>query len=82
MHHHETSHASSENPTSVTIIMLGYRERCSAPRCYNRGRLIFRYADPGGRPICSLEFCYAHARVKIARERAAGLMVYDDREAS
>jgi hypothetical protein len=30
--------------------MLGYRERCSARRCYNRGRLIFRYADPGGRP--------------------------------
>jgi hypothetical protein len=76
------SNNSSENPTSVTIIMLGYRERCSAPRCYNRGRLIFRYADPGGRPICSLEFCYAHARVKIAGERAAGLKVYDDRDSS
>ena len=82
MHHHETSHASSENPTSVTIIILGYRERCSSPRCYNRGRLIFRYADATGRPICNLEFCYAHARVKIARERAAGLKVYDDRVAS
>ena len=82
MHHHETSLASLENPTSVTIIMLGYCERCSAPRCYKRGRLIFRYADATGRPICSLEFCYAHARVKIARERAAGLKVYDDREAS
>jgi hypothetical protein len=73
----------SENPTSPTSVMislLGYRERCSAPRCYNRGRLLFRYAAPGGLPICSLEFCYAHARVKIAGERAAGLTVFDDRE--
>jgi hypothetical protein len=27
-------------------------------------------------------FCYAHARERLARDRAAGLKVYDDREAS
>jgi hypothetical protein len=41
-----------------------------------------RYADAGGRPMSNAEFCYAHARVKVARDRAAGLKVYDDREVS
>ena len=46
----------------------------------NLGRLILRYAAAGGRPMSSAEFCHAHARVRIARDRAAGLKVYDDRE--
>jgi hypothetical protein len=41
-----------------------------------------RYADAGGRPMSNAEFCYAHARVKVASDRAAGLKVYDDREVS
>jgi len=39
-----------------------------------------RYADASGRPISNEEFCHAHARVRIPRDRAAGLKVYDDRE--
>jgi hypothetical protein len=38
-----------------------------------------RYADAGGRPFSNLVLCHAHARVRLARDRAAGLKVYDDR---
>jgi hypothetical protein len=40
-----------------------------------------RYADAGGRPMRNLEFRYAHALERIARDQAAGLRVYDDRDA-
>jgi hypothetical protein len=46
------------------------------------GCLILRYADAGGRPMSNAEVCHAHARVRLARDRAAGLKVYDDRESS
>jgi hypothetical protein len=71
-----------ETPTSLTIIAMGYRARCTEPGCRNLGRLILRYADAGGRPMSNSEFCHAHARVRIARDCAAGLKVYDDREGS
>jgi hypothetical protein len=32
--------------------------------------------------MTNAEFCYAHALERIARDRAAGLKVYDDRETS
>jgi hypothetical protein len=44
--------------------------------------LLLRYADAGGRPISRSEFCHAHGRVNIARDRVAGLKIYDDREGS
>jgi hypothetical protein len=69
-----------ETPTSVTVIAIGYRARCTESGCRNLGRLILRYADAGGRPMSNEEFCDAHARVKVARDRAAGLRVYDDSE--
>ena len=40
------------------------------------------YADAGGRPISHPVLCYPHGRERIARDKAAGLKVYDDREAS
>ena len=61
-----------ETPASVTIVALGSRARCTVPRCKNLGRMILRYADAGGRPMSSSEFCNAHARVRVARDRAAG----------
>jgi len=70
----------SGTATSVTIVTITYRARCTELRCQNRARLILRYADAGGRPIRNWELCHAHARVKLARDRAAGLKVYDDRE--
>jgi hypothetical protein len=69
-------------PMSVTILAVGYRARCTAPRCKNLGRMILRHADAGGRPLSNAEFCHAHVRIKVARDRAAGLKVYDDRERS
>jgi hypothetical protein len=69
-----------ETPTSVTILAAGYRARCTRAGCANLGRLILRYADAGGRPMSNSEFCHAHARVKLLRDRAEGLRVYDDRE--
>jgi hypothetical protein len=70
----------SEIPGSLTIIPLGYRARCTERGCRNLGRMILRYADAGGRPMSNAEFCHAHARVKVERNREAGLKVYDDRE--
>jgi hypothetical protein len=71
-----------ETPTSVTLLSVGYRARCTEAGCANLGRLILRYADAGGRPISNLEFCHAHARERLAYVRAAGLKVYDDRTTS
>ena len=67
---------------SVTIVALGYRARCAEARCGNLARLGLRYADAGGRPFRNLVLCHAHARVRLARDRAMGIKVYDDREAS
>ena len=66
--------------TSVTIITLGYRARCTEPNCPNLGRVILRHADVGGRPMANAEFCNAHGRARIERDRAAGLRVYDNRD--
>jgi hypothetical protein len=44
--------------------------------------MILRYADTGGRPMSSAEFCNAHGRASIERGLAAGLKSYDDRESS
>jgi hypothetical protein len=68
-----------ETTASVTIGALGYRARCTEAGCGNLARLGFRYADAGGRPFSNAEFCYAHGRERITRDRAAGLKVYDDR---
>jgi hypothetical protein len=66
--------------SSVTINALGYRARCTETGCRNLGRMILRYADAGGRPTSHPVLCHAHSRVMLARDRAAGLKVYDDRE--
>jgi hypothetical protein len=42
--------------------------------------MILRYADAAGRPISDPVLCHTHARVRIARDPAARLKVYDDRE--
>jgi hypothetical protein len=77
---------STDNPetaASVTIIAVGYRTlRCTEHGCKNLGRLLLRYADAGGRPMSNAEFCHRHGRLKIARDQAAGVKVYDDRGAS
>ncbi|HEY1745444.1 MAG TPA: hypothetical protein VGG11_01575 [Xanthobacteraceae bacterium] len=39
-----------------------------------------RHADAGGRPIANAEFCLAHGRSRIERDRAADIKVYDNRE--
>jgi hypothetical protein len=38
------------------------------------------YADAGGRPISHAVLCHVYARSSLARDRAAGLKIYDDRE--
>ena len=68
--------------SSVTIVPLGYRARCTEAGCKNLGRLLMIYADAGGRPIAHPALCHSHARVKIEGARGAGLKVHDDREAS
>jgi hypothetical protein len=60
---------SERTETSVTIITLGYRVRCTEPGCRNLGRLILRHADGGGRPIDNAEFCLAHGRSRVERDR-------------
>jgi hypothetical protein len=69
-----------EAPSSVTIGALGYRARCTEAGCGNLARLGLRYADAGGRPIAHLVLWHEHGRVRLARDRKAGLKVYDDRQ--
>jgi hypothetical protein len=71
-----------ETTASVTIVALGYRARCTEAGCKNLARLGLRYADAGGRAMSHPVLCHAHARVRLARDKEAGLKVYDDREAS
>jgi hypothetical protein len=60
-----------EAATSVTILALGYRALHQRRLC-KPGRPILRYADTG-RPVSNCEFCHAHAREKLTRDRAGGL---------
>jgi hypothetical protein len=76
---HREMIAHSESPKILTIIPLGYRARCTEAGCRNLGRVILRHFDAGGRPMDNAEFCDAHAKVRIERDRSAGLRVYDDR---
>jgi hypothetical protein len=63
----------------VTIVPLDYHSRCSEPGCRKLARILLRYAH--GRPMSNREFCNEHGRARVKRDRAAGLRVYDDREA-
>jgi hypothetical protein len=65
---------------SVTILICGYRAKCAARRCEHLARLVLRFADRSGRPEAEVALCFSHTRKRVAQERAAGLMVYDDRE--
>jgi hypothetical protein len=71
-----------ETAASVNIGAISYRARCTEAGCGNLARLGFRYADAGGRPMTNVVYCHAHGRERLARDKAAGLKVYDDREAS
>jgi len=63
----------------VTILTIGYRARCTEPKCRNLARAIIRYADRSGRPLSNLERCNAHTREAFERENKAGLTIYGDR---
>ena len=69
-----------ETPASVKIGPVSYRARCTEAGCKNLGRLQMIYADAGGRPIAHPVVCLEHARRRLARDRVAGLKVFDDRE--
>ena len=71
-----------EKAASVNIGAISYRARCTEAGCKNLGRMQMIYADAGGRPIAHPVVCNEHARRRLARDRAAGLKVFDDREAS
>jgi hypothetical protein len=71
-----------EAAASVNIGAISYRARCTEAGCKNVGRLLLIYADAGGRPISHPVLCYTHGRERIVRDKAAGLKVYDNREAS
>ena len=70
----------NEIARSLTIIPLGYRARCTDVGCKNLGRLLFIYADAGGRPIAHPVVCHQNDRERLSRDRVAGLKIYDDRE--
>jgi hypothetical protein len=63
----------TETAASVNVGPISYRARCTEAGCKNAGRLLFIYA--GGRPIAHPVLCHAHARVKLARDRAAVLRI-------
>jgi hypothetical protein len=71
----------TEAAANVTIGAISYRARCTEAGCKNLGRLLMIYADAGGRPIAHPVVCKEHGRRRLARDRAAGLKVFDDRVA-
>ena len=71
-----------EMAASVNIGAISYRARSTEAGCKNLGRLLMSCADAGGRPISHPVVCHEHARRRLARDRAAGLKIYDDREVS
>jgi hypothetical protein len=70
---------STDNPASVTVITIAIRAKCTASSCRNEARLILRYADKAGRPITQVELCFGRGRDLLERNRAAGLIVFDNR---
>jgi hypothetical protein len=68
-----------ETAASVNIGSISYPTRCTEAGCKNLGRLLFSYADGGGRPISRPVLCHAHGHERIALDKAAGLKIYDDR---
>jgi hypothetical protein len=65
----------AETAASVTINAIGYRA-LHRGRLWKPGRLTLRYAEAGGRPITNLEFCHGHGRLRVARDKVAGLKVW------
>ena len=74
------STANPETAASVTIGAITYRARCTEAGCKNLGHMLFIYADAGGRPIAHPVLFHEHGRERLARDRAAGLKLFDDRE--
>ena len=70
---------STDNTASVTVTTIAMRAKCTASSCRNEARLILRYADKAGRPITQVELCFRHGRDLLERNRAAGLIVFDNR---
>jgi hypothetical protein len=68
----------SECESYIAFVLTQVELSAGAICAENLGRLLF---DLRGcwRPTSHLVLCYAHARVKIARDRAAGLKIYDGR---
>ena len=58
----KTSTDNPETAASVTVGAITYRARCTDAGCKNVGRLLFIYADAGGRPIAHPVRCLKHAR--------------------
>ena len=71
-----------ETAATVNIGAISYRAQCTELGCTSLGRMMMIYADAGGRPIRHPVVCHEHARVRLERDRAAGLKVFDDREVS
>jgi hypothetical protein len=70
-----------DTAASVTARPIAYPAHCAEAECKNVGRLLFIYADAGGRPIAHPVLCLAHGRERLERDKEAGLKVYDDRKA-
>jgi hypothetical protein len=66
--------------TSITVLVIDYRERCIEPGCENLARALLRYADRAGRLLFNLEECNFHARQTLERDVKLGLAIHDARE--
>ena len=69
-----------EYAASVTILTIGYRARCTEPKCGNLARALLRYVDRSGRPLSNLKRCDTHTREALERDAKTGLATHDERE--
>jgi hypothetical protein len=67
-----------ETAANVNIGPISYRARCTDAGCKNLGRLLFMPMQVAG-TIAHPVLCHAHGLHRLARDRVAGLKVFDDR---
>jgi excisionase family DNA binding protein len=70
---------SPETSTTVKIGAISSGARCTEVGVRTWGRFLLIYADAGGRSMNNLVFCHGHGRLRVERDRAARLDIYDDR---
>jgi hypothetical protein len=67
------------DPFYLDVGAIGYAAQCRARGCNRAATSVPRKSDRLGRPLGQIELCDHHTEIAIARERARGLTIRDER---